>query len=79
MRHLLNQARAWFLKIDPVRIIGMRVSVCVSRRPLLLITCGVTWRDMDFIRLVNEFYSCHMATNAIIVNGHCLGIDTRAN
>ena len=33
---LLNQARAilwpahaWFLKIDPVRIIGMRVCVCV--------------------------------------------------
>ena len=34
---LLNQARAglraahaWFLKIDPVRIVGMRVHVCVS-------------------------------------------------
>ena len=26
--YLLNQARAWFLKIDPVRIIGMRVHVC---------------------------------------------------
>ena len=26
---LLNQARAWFLKIDPVRIVGMRVCVCV--------------------------------------------------
>ena len=30
----LNQAcvrlaRAWFLKIDPVRIVGMRVRVCV--------------------------------------------------
>ena len=24
----LNQARAWFLKIDPVRIVGMRVHVC---------------------------------------------------
>ena len=23
-------ARAWFLKIDPVRIVGMRVCVCVS-------------------------------------------------
>ena len=35
-QHFLNQARAslqlalaWFLKIDPVRIIGMRVCVCV--------------------------------------------------
>ena len=25
----LNQARAWFLKIDPVRIVGMRACVCV--------------------------------------------------
>ena len=23
-------ARSWFLKIDPVRIVGMRVCVCVS-------------------------------------------------
>ena len=26
----LNQAHAWFLKIDSVRIVGMRVCVCVS-------------------------------------------------
>ena len=26
---LLNQARTWFLKIDPMRIISMRVRVCV--------------------------------------------------
>ena len=25
----LNQVHAWFLKIDPVRIVGMRVCVCV--------------------------------------------------
>ena len=25
----LEPARAWFLKIDPVRIAGMRVRVCV--------------------------------------------------
>ena len=25
----LNQARAWFLKIDPVRIVGMRACMCV--------------------------------------------------
>ena len=25
----LNQARAWFLKIDPVRIVSMRACVCV--------------------------------------------------
>ena len=26
----LRPARAWFLKIDPVQIVGMRVCVCVS-------------------------------------------------
>ena len=26
----LNQACAWFLQIDPVRIVGMHVRVCVS-------------------------------------------------
>ena len=25
-------ARAWFLKIDPVRIVGMRACVCVRAR-----------------------------------------------
>ena len=30
--YFLNQARAWFLKIDPVRIVGMRVCVCVCVR-----------------------------------------------
>ena len=40
-------ARAWFLKIDPVRIVGMHVRmcmcvcVCVCPRPRLLITSGV--------------------------------------
>ena len=32
----INQAlagqRAWFFKIDPVRIVGMRVRVCVCMR-----------------------------------------------
>ena len=47
LQHLtwLNQAHAWFLKIDPVRIVGMRVHVCacvcVCPRPKLLITSGV--------------------------------------
>ena len=57
----LNQARtvhrpasAWFLKIDPVWIIGMRVRVCVCMcpHPKLLITSGVIWRDVTLIRLV---------------------------
>ena len=34
-------AHAWFLKIDPVRIVGMRVCVCVCPRPRLLIASGV--------------------------------------
>ena len=65
---LLNQARAshrpartWFLRTDPVWIIGMRVRVyacacvCVCPRPRLLITSGVIWRDMNLIRLVKQF------------------------
>ena len=55
----LNQAcislwpvRAWFLKIDAVRIIGM--CMCVSPHPRLLITSGMMWRDMDLIQLVKQ-------------------------
>ena len=33
--------RAWFLKIDHVRIDGMRVRVCVCPCPRLLITSGM--------------------------------------
>ena len=33
--------RAWFLKIDPVWIVGMRACVCVCPRPRLLITSGM--------------------------------------
>ena len=29
MQSFLNQARAWFLEIDPVWIVGMRACVCV--------------------------------------------------
>ena len=63
-------ARAWFLKIDPVRIVGMRVRVCVCvcvcPRPRLLITSGMIWRDVNLIRLVKQVlqlsygnYSCY--------------------
>ena len=47
-------ARAWFLKIDPVWIVGMRVCVCVCPRPRLLITSGVMWCDIDLIWLVKQ-------------------------
>ena len=52
IRMFLNQAcaghrpvRTWFLKINPVRIVGMRVCVCecACPRPRLLITSGVAW------------------------------------
>ena len=48
---LLNQVRAWFLRIASVRE-SMRVCVCVCLPPRLLITSGVMWCDIDPIRLV---------------------------
>ena len=42
-------ARAWFLKIDPVPIVGMRACLCVCLCLRLLITSGVMWRDIDLI------------------------------
>ena len=72
-------ACAWFLKIDPVRIVGMRVCVCVCvcPRPRLLMTsgvCGVIWTSYDWLE---KFYSCYTATVVIIVNGRSLGIGMR--
>ena len=39
---ILNQVHAWFLKIDPVRIVTMCVCMCVSA-PKLLIASGMIW------------------------------------
>ena len=57
----LSQAHAslqpehnWFLKSDPVQIVGMRMRVCVCLRPRLLITSGVMWPDVDLIQLVKQ-------------------------
>ena len=55
MYQLLNQARAWFPEIDPVRTsVCMCVCVCLCVCPLsrLLITSGVIWHDMDHKQLV---------------------------
>ena len=46
--------------------------VCVSLR--LLITSGEIWTLYDWL---NKFYSCYMATVAVIINGCGLGIDIR--
>ena len=60
----LNQARAWFLKIVPVRM-------CVCLSPRLLITSGMILTSCDWL---NKFYSCYMAIVVVIVNGCGLGI-----
>ena len=65
------------LKMDSVWIIGMRVCVCVCvcvcLRPRLIITSGVIWTSYN---LLNKFYSCYIATVAIIIYGCGLGINT---
>ena len=43
----LNQACAWFLKIDPMRIVGLCVHVSPS--PRLLITTDMMCCDMNLI------------------------------
>ena len=53
------------------------VSVFVCQPPMLLITSGVMWRDMDPMRLVKQVLQLYMATVVIIVNGRGLGIGTR--
>ena len=76
----MQLARAWFLKIDPVQIIGMRacvcvclcVCMCVCPCPRLLITSGVIRTSYNWL---NKFYSCYMAIIVVIINGHGLGID----
>ena len=62
-----------FLKIDPLRIAGMGVCVCVCVYlcPRLLITSGVIWTSYDWL---HKFYSCYMATVVIVINGCGLGI-----
>ena len=40
----------WFLKIDPVRFVGMRVCVCVFAPEAI----NDYWRDMDLIQLVKQ-------------------------
>ena len=62
MHASLRLMHTCFLKIDPVRIVGM----CVSAPEAI---------NMDLIRLVKHvLYSCYMATVAIITNGWALAL-----
>ena len=56
--------------------ICVSVCVCVCLPSRLLITSGVTWRDMDPIWLINKLHSCYMEIVAITINGCGLDIDT---
>ena len=63
-------ALAWFLKIDPVRIVSMCVCLCVCvcvrvyvcmcvcacvcLPPRLLITSGMMWHDVDPTQLIKQ-------------------------
>ena len=48
--------RTWFLKIDPVQIIGMSVRVCVCACDCVSAPEAINnyWRDMNLIRLVKQ-------------------------
>ena len=74
----LRPACAWFLKIDPVRIVSMHVCVCVCAcvcvHPEAIITSGAIWTPYSWL---NKFYSCYMAIVVIIINGRGLSIDMR--
>ena len=59
--NLLNQvraghkpARAWFPKIDPVRIVSMRVRVCLCVCVSAPEAINNYWRDTNLIRLVKQ-------------------------
>ena len=67
---------AWFLKIDPVRIVGMRacVYVCVSVPKAI----NNQWHDMDLIRLVKLVLQLLYGNYiVVIINGCGLGIGMR--
>ena len=51
--------------------------MCACPPPRLLITSGITWRDMDPMQLVKQVLQLYMATVVAIVNGRGLGIGTR--
>ena len=47
-------AHTWFLKIDPVRIVGMCACVCPLPRLLITSGHGMMWHDIDLICLVKQ-------------------------
>ena len=54
LKIFLNQARAWFLEIDPVRIVGMRACVCMCVCVSAPEAINNQWCDIDLIWLVKK-------------------------
>ena len=81
---LLNQVCAghrpactWFLKVDPVRIVGMCACVCPLPRLLITSSHGMMWHDIDLICVwLSKLYSCYITVVVVIINGHGLGFGT---
>ena len=65
---------AWFLEIDSVHDVCMRVCVSVRPPPKLLIISGVIWTPYDWL---NKFYSFYMAPVIIIGGRRGLRIKAR--
>ena len=64
------------LKINLVRIVGMRIRVCVSVCVSVSVPEAINnqWHDMNLIQLVKQVLQ---QTVVVIVNGRGLSIDTR--